>query len=394
MEIKESCLWKEKLQQLGIVVLIPTYNNAKTLGAVIEDVSQYSSDIIVVNDGSIDETANVLAGFTDLTVITHPKNAGKGKALKNGLRRAKNMGFRYAITIDSDGQHFASDIPTFITEIEQIPDSLLVGARNLSSDNMPGKNTFANKFSNFWFTLETGLKLTDTQSGYRLYPLYKLGSMKCYTAKYEFELEAIVFASWAGTQVKNIPVHVYYPPADERVSHFRPFWDFFRISVLNTVLVLITFLWIMPKKFCLMFKISNIKRFFREHILHSKESNIKITQAVMLGIFMGILPIWGYQMLLTLFLSYVLKLNKTISIVAANISLPPLIPFILYGSYFIGCKALVRPVNLNIEHISLTNVKSVLEQYVVGSIIFAFICSLVAGVLTISLLSLFRKREQ
>lgn len=394
MEINDSCFWKDKLQQLNIVVLIPTYNNATTLGAVIADVSQYSDNIIVINDGSTDYTAQILAKVPNITVITHEKNVGKGRALKNGLRKAKEMGFRYAITIDSDGQHFASDIPVFIEEIENKPDSLLVGARNLASDNMPGKNTFANKFSNFWFTLETGLKLTDTQSGYRLYPLHKIGSMKMYTAKYEFELEAIVFAAWSNVCVKNVPVHVYYPPAEERVSHFRPFWDFFRISVLNTVLVLITFLWILPLKFCRKLTFSNIQRFFRENILHSKESNTKITQAIMFGIFMGILPIWGYQMLLTLFLSHLLKLNKTISIVAANISLPPLIPFILYGSYYIGCKVLGQPANLIFSTISLDNIKNVLEQYVLGSIILALLCSLVAGFITMSLLSIFRRREQ
>ena len=109
----------------------------------------------------------------------------------------KKQGFRYAITIDSDGQHFASDIPVLIEAIEKEPDTLLVGARNLASDNMPGKNTFANKFSNFWFTLETGIKLQDTQSGYRLYPIQRMNVDKWYyTAKYEFELEALVFAAW------------------------------------------------------------------------------------------------------------------------------------------------------------------------------------------------------
>lgn len=391
---EDSSFWKEKLQQLGVVVLMPTYNNAKTLGQVIDDVSHYANHIIVVNDGSTDETAQVLACYDNLTIINHSKNAGKGKALKNGLLMAKQMNFRYAITIDSDGQHFASDIPQFIQEIENTPDCLLVGARNLASDNMPGKNTFANKFSNFWFTLETGLKLTDTQSGYRLYPLHKLGSMRCYTAKYEFELEAIVFAAWKGITVKNIPVHVYYPPAEERVSHFRPFWDFFRISVLNTVLVLITFLWVLPIKFCKKFTISNIKRFINDQILHSKESNGQIVKAVMLGIFMGILPIWGYQMLLTLFLSHLLKLNKTISIVAANISLPPVIPFLLYGSYLMGCKVLDRPVNLNFSNVTIYGMRNVLEQYIVGSVVFAFLCSIVVGITTWVLLSIFRKRAE
>lgn len=389
MEGKEAAFWHEKLKRQKVVVIIPTYNNGKTLGRVIEEVCFYSLDIMVVNDGSTDETSALLNEKADkCSVITHPVNKGKGTALRHGLCRAKEMGYRYAITIDSDGQHFASDIPHFIEAIEQTPDALLVGARNLSSDNMPGKNTFANKFSNFWFTLETGLKLADTQSGYRLYPLHRMNVQKFYyTAKYEFELEALVFAAWKGTIVRNIPVHVYYPPQEERVSHFRPFQDFTRISILNTILVLITFLWIKPRNFFRMFSWKNCKQFFSDHFIHSKESNIKITAAIMLGIFMGITPIWGYQMLVTLLLAHLLKLNKVIAIVAANISLPPLIPFLLYGSYVTGCKVLRRPIDLHYNNISFENVKSVIEQYLIGSIIFATVCSLLAGIIAISLLS-------
>ena len=167
-------------------------------------------------------------------------------------------------------------------EIEKEPDTLLVGARNLTSDNMPGKNTFANKFSNFWFKLETGVKLQDTQSGYRLYPLHKINVQRFYyTAKYEFELEALVFAVWGGTTVRNIPIHVYYPPQEERVSHFRPFRDFTRISILNTFLVFITFLWIYPRNFFRKLTWNNCRKFFRTHITQSEESNLKITDSIL-----------------------------------------------------------------------------------------------------------------
>ena len=167
-----TAYWHEKLKQLGIIVIIPSYNNGKTLAEVIASVRLYAPEILVVNDGSTDETPEILNQEANLHIITHPVNQGKGVALKHGLSFAKKQGFRYAITIDSDGQHFASDIPVLIEAIEKEPDTLLVGSRNLTSDNMPGKNTFANKFSNFWFTLETGIKLQDTQSGYRLYPIH------------------------------------------------------------------------------------------------------------------------------------------------------------------------------------------------------------------------------
>lgn len=383
--------WSDKLEKLGIVVLVPTYNNAGTLASVLHDIEKFSRKIILINDGSTDETSDVLKQFPDIQIITHSLNKGKGRSLRNGLLMAKKSGYRYAISIDSDGQHFASDIPLFVQAIEQTPDALIVGARNMNSDNMPGKNTFANKFSNFWFRLETGIDLEDTQSGFRLYPLHKLNSMKYFTARYEFELEVLVFAAWSGVPVMNIPVNVYYPPPDERISHFRPFRDFLRISILNTVLVLMACLWIIPKRFLHSLTPARIKEFFEVHFIHSGESNIKITLSVMLGVFMGVVPVWGYQMIIALFLAYVFKLNKIITLVASNISIPPLIPFILYGSYATGCMILNRPVVLNYSDISLQNIKTVLEQYLIGSFVFGLLSSVVLGCVVYCLLLVFKK---
>jgi glycosyltransferase involved in cell wall biosynthesis len=386
--------WRAALDRLGIVVVIPTYNNCKTIGQVVADVKQYANHIIVVNDGSTDDTAQILSKIDSIEILTHERNSGKGTALKNGLCRAKAAGFRYAITIDSDGQHFASDIPTFVNEIEQTPDNLLVGSRNIQADNMPGKNTFANKFSNFWFRLETGVNLPDTQSGYRLYPIQLMNVEKrYYTAKYEFELEALVFASWGGIAVRNIPVHVYYPPEGERVSHFRPGRDFTRISILNTILVLIALLWIYPRNFCRKFTRENIKRFIDNNITHSPDSNARLTAAIMLGIFMGIIPIWGYQMIVAFAIAHLLKLNKILTLVASNISIPPMLPFLIYGSYYTGCKVLQVPIELTLSNITLESVKHSLLPYIVGSIVFAALCSVVVGAVALGLLTVFRRKK-
>lgn len=386
--------WQERLNNLGIVVIIPTYNNDRTLLSVIEKVKRYSKQVIVVNDGSTDHTGKLLESVSGIQLITHPANKGKGHALKSGLSAAKEQGFRYALTIDSDGQHYPEDIPSFVNEIERHPDAMLVGARNLAADNMPGKNTFANKFSNFWFRLETGIKLNDTQSGYRLYPLHRIGKMKYYTAKYEFELEMIVFLAWKGVEVKNIPVNVYYPAQGERVSHFRPLRDFTRISILNTILVIVTFLWILPTTFLRKLTWTNIRAFIDKELLRSKDSNKTITWSVMLGIFMGIVPIWGYQMIATVFLAHLLKLNKVISLVASNISIPPVMPFLLYGSYATGCFLTKSPVSFHIADISLERMTTVLFQYLAGSILFALVCSILAGGISACLLIAFRRNRR
>ena len=225
------------MNRSDVCVVIPTYNNGGTLHDVVERVLRHCDNVIVVNDGCTDQSAGILASFGDrIKVVDYGKNQGKGYALKQGFKKAKALGFDYALTIDSDGQHYPEDIPLFLEAMEQHPGAMIVGSRNLNQENMPGGNTFANKFSNFWFRIQTGVELPDTQTGYRVYPLNKMPSLALLTSRYEAELELLVFSAWLGIDLVPIKINVFYPKAEERVTHFRPFWDFFRISVLNSIL--------------------------------------------------------------------------------------------------------------------------------------------------------------
>ena len=255
----------ERMNQNKICVIVPTYNNHKTLKRVLDSVLLYTANIIVVNDGSTDETHQILGDYPQLAQIHFPKNSGKGMALRKGFKEALRLGYEFAVTIDSDGQHFASDIPLFISEISNDNPMLLIGSRNMMQEGVPKKSSFGNKFSNFWFWFETGNRLEDTQSGFRLYPLKHIPK-KYFTTKFEFEIEVIVRTAWKGIPVKNIPIKVLYDPA-ERVSHFRPFQDFTRISILNTVLVFIALFYIKPRDFFGSLKKKGIKKFFLENIL-------------------------------------------------------------------------------------------------------------------------------
>ncbi len=225
------------MRRLGICVVVPTYNNDGTLRDVLERLLSLASDIIVVNDGSTDSTADLLDRFKDrITVVTHTRNRGKGHALRTGFRTARSLGYRYAVTIDSDGQHYPEDLPGFVRAIAEYPGALVVGKRDLTDVDINGKSSFANKFSNFWFHVQTGRRLDDTQTGYRAYPLDRLHGLGLLTSRYEAELELLVFSAWGGVPIEQIPIRVYYPPQSERVSHFRPVPDFTRISILNTLL--------------------------------------------------------------------------------------------------------------------------------------------------------------
>ncbi|MGN0281668.1 MAG: glycosyltransferase [Prevotella sp.] len=243
-----------------VCVVIPTYNNGSSLAAVIGDVLCHIDDVIVVDDGSTDSTREVLKRFADrITLVAHDRNRGKGAALLTGFKEARKRGFTHAVTMDSDGQHYASDLPRFIEEIRHWPYSIIVGNRfdpslfkGENSERMNGGSRFANKFSNFWFGLQTGISLQDTQTGFRAYPLDRLHWLSLVTSRYEAELELLVYAAWNGVDVRSIPVGVYYPPKEERVSHFRPVADFVRISVLNTILCFFAVVYALPRKILIM----------------------------------------------------------------------------------------------------------------------------------------------
>lgn len=385
--------YKERAAALRCVVLIPTYNNAGTLAAVVGSVREFVSDVVVVNDGSTDDTKRILASIDGIRVIDYAENRGKGYALKLGLRKAYEWGYRYAITIDSDGQHHADDIPAFLDAIEQRPDSLIIGARNLAAENMPSQNTFANRFSNFWYKVETGQTLADTQSGFRLYPLERLHDVRFITGRYEFEVEVIVRAAWRGVNVENIPIKVYYPPAEERVSHFRPLRDFTRISILNTALVVCALLCYYPWRFVRALTWSNIKAFVDRHIIHSSDSNAKMAASIGWGVFCGILPIWGYQLVVAGLTAHFMRLNKVVAMVFSNVSIPPMIPFILYGSMVAGAWTLGIENVFALGTVSLETVGRSVGQYVVGSVVLAAIAGAVAAVGSLAVMIICKRRR-
>ena len=237
---------KRQLRARGICVVIPTYNNEKTIGQVVRDTLRYCDEVIVVDDGCTDNTKGILQDIGGITIVSYPENKGKGYALKTGFKKALSMGFSYAITLDGDGQHYPEDISCFLKANQEYPKALIIGSRQLEGVERSKGSCFANKFSNFWFYVQTGKALEDTQTGYRLYPLHKLRGLSMLTSRYEAELELLVFASWHGVELISIPVNVYYPPHGERVSHFRPGKDFARISVLNTVLCFLAVVYGLP----------------------------------------------------------------------------------------------------------------------------------------------------
>ena len=386
---------EHKIKTLKICVIIPTYNNERTLKTVIDGLLEITKDLIVINNSATDATFRILKTYTEITQIFLTKNKGKGNALRIGFKKAEALGYDFAVTLKPDGQYYLEDIAVFVNqlEFETNKNLLLIGSANSDQKTVSGRVSFTNKLSIFLYKLQTGIQLKNTQSGFRLYPLKELNKIKFFTTKSEFEIETIVKAAWRGISVKNVPVKVSIDP-QERATHLKSIKGFLRISLLNTWFILIAFLYIKPRDLIREFRKKGIRRFIKEEILGNNESPLKSAQAMALGVFIGLTPLWGFHTILVLSLAVLFKLNKAISFAFTNVSFPPFIPFTVYAGIMIGNYVLGEPTDYSFADFeeNFEFVKS-LKTYVVGSFILASVMSVMVGIVAYLLLFLYAKKK-
>jgi glycosyltransferase involved in cell wall biosynthesis len=220
-----------------IGVLVPVYNHGATVQRIVRE-SQRAFPVIVVDDGSTDQGPGILAQEDDITLVTLPANRGKAAALKAGFAKAEALGFTHAITIDADGQHPTDALAQFATACRQQPEALIIGVRDLKAAGAPVARRLSNALSSFWFQFETGVRLADTQCGYRVYPLATVQRLQVKSDRYAYELELLVKAAWAGIFLRAQPVWADYAAVTSRLSHFDPLRDFARISRLHARLAI------------------------------------------------------------------------------------------------------------------------------------------------------------
>jgi len=363
-------------------VILPTYNNERTLAAAIEAAGAVAP-VIAVDDGSTDGTPAILRKFDSIVVETHARNRGKGAALMTGFQRAIRDGFTHAITLDTDGQHPA-EMAERLFEEASVDGALVIGARDLVAAGASFGSRIGRVNSNFWTWLETGLRLPDTQSGMRCYPLAKIDELRLVTRGYDFEIEVLVKAAWSGVPVRSVAVDVLYPA--DRVSHMRPFLDFLRIARLNVRLLLLRLCLPAPyldvvirKKFYAMSLGQRLRASFVDLFVREPGPPRRVAFSVALGLFMGLAPIWGFQIAATLLVAHLARLSKPTAVVASHISIPVFIPAILYASLMIGRSALGQHSG-PITTVELTSAD--LPAWIVGSLLLAATTAVVGGTLT------------
>jgi uncharacterized protein (DUF2062 family) len=326
----------------NICIVIPVFNHALTVGRVVRAAKNHFP-VIVVNDGCTDGTDKILAAETGVTVVTLPQNQGKGTALRAGFGAAEKLGFTHAITIDADGQHATGELPAFAAASRRQPDAFIIGVRDLVKENAPRGRRLTNNISTFWFKVQTGVPLTDTQCGFRSYPLASVNRLCVKSQRYAYELEVMVKAAWAGVPLVAQPVSADYAAATSRLSHFDPWRDMVRISLLHSRLSMQTFC--VPARLRKISATGELNHLSRGHrvktilrLLFSEHTDTpaKLAFAVGLGFFCGIAPIWGFQIITAAALAHRLRLNKAIAVTASNISFPLAAPLVVAGGLLLG----------------------------------------------------------
>ena len=219
-------------QKLSVV--IPAFNEARTIEDIVGRALSVVEDVIVVDDGSTDGTADLASAFP-VTVLRHQRNEGKGASLIDGFRTALEHGADAVITLDGDGQHPSERIPDLVDRARSAPGCIVVGSRLHDRAAFPPARYRANRIANFWISWASGHLIDDSQCGFRLYPREALEAIRVERppkAGFVFESEALIDAARAGHRTVSVPIPALYGDHTQRPSHFRPVRDILAIVLM------------------------------------------------------------------------------------------------------------------------------------------------------------------
>jgi len=320
------------VRRLKVLLVIPLYNHAATVGDVVKRAILTGYPVLVVDDGSTDD------GFArveelDCFKLRLKKNSGKGVAILAAARFAARNNFAAILTLDADGQHDPDDALNLITlaEKKQWP-IIIIGERQMTQDTVPRSSHFGRVFSNFWVRLECGQDLGDTQSGMRLYPVKELLLLNLTRSRYDFEIEVLVKAIWAGVATGSVDIAVHYPPPGERVSHFDKIVDNWRLTRVHSALL---FRRLLPFPYTQLVekkqseeKKTIVKNPWQtlKNLCRESSSPFWLAVAVWLGIFLGALPLIACHTVVIIYVAFRFHLNKVAAVAASQFCMPPVVP--------------------------------------------------------------------
>ncbi|RUA06011.1 MAG: glycosyltransferase family 2 protein [Gammaproteobacteria bacterium] len=219
--------------QENFAIVIPAYNEEKTIRDVVQRALKQCKQVIVVDDGSNDNTILELKGLP-IDLIEHKMNQGKASSLWDGFQLALKKEVDFIVTLDGDAQHAPEDTGLLIDKRLKYNHHIIIGARLADKDSIPAKRYYANKIANFWIAWAAGYPISDSQSGFRLYPANFLKKLKISTSKnnsFVFESEIIIKAAQVGIISQSVPIPAVYRE-DARPSHFQGVRDITLITLM------------------------------------------------------------------------------------------------------------------------------------------------------------------
>ncbi len=398
------------------VVVAPTFNNDATLGDVIARVQAQGMPVIVVNDGSADQTPQLLASLAEdetvsslLTVVEHASNRGKAVAIRSGAAAARQLGYSHIITIDTDGQHDPEDIPAMVDAAKASPFSLVLGTRPFDLPDCPPRSTLGRRLSNLGVRLHCGAALQDTQCGFRVYPLVLLENVNCRAGWFAFETEVLTRAVWAGFEIVQVDVTSRYLPAESRVSHFKPWRDSLRCIRLHARLLTRAMMpWphrrtspAPPAKSESWWDIirSLSPREMWRQLRADDLGRLSLAAGLSVGAFIANLPTFGLQTLLAIYAARRLHLHPLAVILGSFISTPPIGPVLIAMAIFVGHLVLHGSLpTFSYEFVANAGVGEIFQQVIfewfVGSLIVGTACMVLMFLSAIALTSRIGGRAQ
>jgi len=218
---------------MDLAIVIPAYNEARTIRGIAEEALRQAACVIIVDDGSTDATSDALAGLP-VTLVRNGVNLGKAAALWDGFRIALDRGADFIATLDGDGQHRPADIARLMRVARRYPERIVIGARLRTRANAPLARRCANSFADFWISWAAGYPIADSQSGERVYPASLLRQVQARhdrDAAFTLESELLILGARLKYESVAVPIATIYH-ADARASHFRPVRDIARIAVM------------------------------------------------------------------------------------------------------------------------------------------------------------------
>ena len=375
--------------------VIPVYNNKDTVRSVAMASREELPHVLVVDDGSTDADVPALFLGTDIVVLRHPRNQGKGVALLTALNHVREQGGDFMITLDADGQHNPRDIGAFLPLLAEDPAAIIIGARRMTGPHVPASSKFGMRFSDFWMRLETGVTITDSQSGFRAYPVAYLSQLTLRGHAYDFEVEVLAKASWAGLAIKSVEVDVTYAPKWERVSHFRPFLDNLRMTHRHVMLVGRRLLpW--PHHQLVNRRQDSGASFLRHPLVFFRSlllehaTPAELGAAAALGTFLATLPLLSLHTVVIIYVATRMNLNRVMAVVIQNLCMPPAVPFVCVelGYYMRNGRWLTEMTRETWVYQAPQRV----WEWFLGSLVAAPVIALVTGVLVFGVTTFLQKR--